>query len=111
MGWPGTGRAQATSLLSAVDLAGGWEDSVHWRALQHHLGPPRQPLCPGVELVHFLDRHRAALEGDRGPAGSACRQGYRLRPRSMAVCPTPSPPLSYVHVDTHKPHVHCHSHS
>lgn len=106
MGWLGTGRAQAESFLTAVGLARGpGGGSLHWRALQHHLGPPPHPSALGVELVHLLE-HKVALEGDRGPPGSACPQGYHPRPgASSSVLPLPcfpsvTPNTPYSHRDT-----------
>lgn len=74
-GLAGRRKGTAESFLTAAGLAGGpGGGRLHWRALQHHLGPPPHPSALGVEPVHLLE-HEVALEGDRGPPGSACHRG------------------------------------
>ena len=85
---------------SAGGSGWGWGGGiVHWRALQHHLGLPLQPLGPEQRSVHFLER-LVSLEGDRALAGWWASP---VRPEHPAVGSLFLSHLhAFIHVDTHR---------
>lgn len=101
-GVSGTGRARPPR-GSAWGRGGG---SVHWRALQHHLGCLCSPPAPGAELVHFL-AFLVALEGDRDRPGLGASPAGPEHPAARALARSHTHPTSsFTGTD---PRVHCHS--
>ena len=98
----GPGVSDPGRARPARGSAWGWGGgSVHWRALQHHLGRPCSPSAPGAELVHFL-AFLVALEGDRDRPGlGASPEG----PEHPAECVLSLSHAShiFIHTDTHRP--------
>ena len=95
LGSPGTGKAP-----SARGSGWGWGRGgiVHWRALQHHLGPPLQPPRP------IAKRPLPGTPGvSRGRQSSARLGALPVRPERPVVGSLfLSHPHVFIHVDTHR---------